>query len=150
MTDPNPDIVEQTMRIAARPETVWRYWTDPARMREWWGAAELDARPGGVYRVEMDGGPVMLGEYLELVPYERVVFSFGWEPTEGAPDIAPGSTRVEVTLLADGTDTIMTLRHLGLPGNVTELHRTGWEHVLARLADAPREPGTQPSTRPTT
>ena len=42
-------IVEETVRIAARPETVWRYWTDPERMCAWWGAAaELDPRPGGV------------------------------------------------------------------------------------------------------
>src|SRR5436309_10818588 len=84
MTGTNSDVVEQTMRIGARPETVWKYWTDPQRMCDWWGAAaELDPRPGGVCRVEMGGGPIMLGEYVEVVPYERLVFSFGWEPTDG-------------------------------------------------------------------
>ena len=82
MTEPDTRLVEQTVRISARPETVWRYWTDPQRMCDWWGAAaELDPRPGGTCRVEMGGGPTMRGEYLELVPYERIVFSFGWEPT---------------------------------------------------------------------
>lgn len=71
-----------------------RCWTDPQRTCEWWGtAAELDPRPGGACRVERGGGPVMRGEYVELVPHERIVFSFGWEPTDGAPSIAPGSTR---------------------------------------------------------
>ncbi|WP_425427348.1 SRPBCC family protein [Actinomadura mexicana] len=37
--------IEQTSHIRARPETVWRYFTDPARLAQWWGAAELDARP---------------------------------------------------------------------------------------------------------
>jgi uncharacterized protein YndB with AHSA1/START domain len=137
VNDAETTTIEQTLRIRARPETVWRYWTDPKRMCEWWGsAAELDPRPGGTYRVEMGGGGIMQGEYLELVPHERIVFSFGWEPTEGAPPIAPGSTRVEITLTADTGDTVMTMRHSGLPLAVADEHRSGWAHFLPRLADA--------------
>jgi uncharacterized protein YndB with AHSA1/START domain len=137
VNDAETTTIEQTLRIRARPETVWRYWTDPKRMCEWWGsAAELDPRPGGTYRVEMGGGGIMQGEYLELVPHERIVFSFGWEPTEGAPPIAPGSTRVEITLTADAGDTVMTMRHSGLPLAVADEHRSGWAHFLPRLADA--------------
>lgn len=137
MTDPDTKVVEQTLRISARPETVWQHWTDPVRMCDWWGAAaELDPRPGGTCRVEMGGGPVMVGEYLELVPHERIVLSFGWEPTDGAPPIAPGSTRVEVTLTPDDGDTIMTLRHTGLPVAIADEHRSGWAHFLPLLAAA--------------
>ncbi len=136
MTEPDTTVVEHTLRIRARPETVWRYWTDPERMCDWWGAAAvLDPHPGGMCRVEMGGGPVMRGEYLEVVPHERIVFSFGWEPTEGAPDIAPGSTRVEVTLLDDAGDTILTLRHTGLPAAHGEEHRSGWAHFLGVLEE---------------
>lgn len=78
----------------------------------------------------------MRGEYLELVPHERIVFSFGWDPTESAPDIAPGSTRVEVSLTPDGDDTILTLRHTGLPVAFVDEHRTGWAHFLPLLAAA--------------
>jgi uncharacterized protein YndB with AHSA1/START domain len=127
--------VEQTLRIRARPETVWRYWTDPQRMCDWWGAAaELDPRPGGTCRVEMGGGPVMVGEFLELVPHERIVFSFGWEPSDGGPAMVPGSTRVEVTLTADAGDTIMTLRHTGIPAAYADEHLSGWGHFLSVLA----------------
>ena len=137
MTETNTNVVEQTLRISARPETVWKYWTDPQRMCDWWGAAaELEPRPGGLCRVEMDGGAVMRGEYLELVPYERLVFSFGWEPTEGVPDIAPGQSRVEVTLLDDAGDTIMTLRHTGIPDAYADLHASGWSQFLPLLAAA--------------
>ena len=137
LTEPDTKVVEQSVRISARPETVWRYWTDPERMCTWWGAtAELDPRPGGICRVEMGGGPVMRGEYLEVVPYERLVFSFGWEPTDGGPDIAPGSSRVEVLLVADVDDTIMTLRHSGIPDAFADLHRSGWSQFLPRLAAA--------------
>jgi uncharacterized protein YndB with AHSA1/START domain len=130
-------VVEQTLRIGARPETVWRYWTDPERICEWWGAAaELDPRPGGTCRVEMGGGAVMQGEFLELVPYERIVFSFGWESAGGAPAIAPGSTRVEVTLSPEGGDTVLTLRHTGIPAARADEHAAGWGHFLPRLSEA--------------
>jgi uncharacterized protein YndB with AHSA1/START domain len=130
--------VEQTLRIAAKPETVWRYWTDPERMCEWWGAAaELDPRPGGMCRVEMGmPGAVMRGEFVELVPYERIVFSFGWETAEGAPPIAPGSTTVEVTLMADAGDTVLTLRHRDIPIDIADEHAKGWAHFLPLLAQA--------------
>src|SRR5258705_13913168 len=106
-------------------------------MSDWWGSsADLDPRPGGVCRVGMGGGPVMVGEYLELVPNERVVFSFGWEPTDGAPAVAPGSTRVEVQLVADGDETILTLRHSGIPAAHADEHAAGWGLFLGRLAEA--------------
>jgi uncharacterized protein YndB with AHSA1/START domain len=130
-----PGTIEQKLRIRARPETVWRYWTDPERMCDWWGtAAQLDPRPGGICRVELGGGPVMRGEYVELVPHERIVFTFGWEATDGAPAVAPGSTRVEVTLTPHGDDTILVLRHTGIPAAQRDEHRSGWEHFLAVLA----------------
>ena len=131
------DEVSYTLRICARPETVWRYWTEPERMCEWWGAsADLDPRPGGTCRVELGGGPVMEGEFVEMVPYERIVFRFGWAPTEGAPDVPPRSTVVEVTLTADGEDTVLNLRHTGIPAPHRAEHRTGWGHFLGILAGA--------------
>jgi uncharacterized protein YndB with AHSA1/START domain len=137
VTDTEQNVVEQTLRIRATPETVWNYWTDPQRMCAWWGsAAELDPRPGGTCRIEMGGGPVMQGEYVELVPHERIVFTFGWEPTAGAPDVPPGSTRVEVTLVAEAGDTILTLRHTGLPAADAGQHAAGWSLYLPRLAAA--------------
>ena len=137
MTETDSNAVEQTLRISARPETVWKYWTDPRRMCDWWGAAaDLDPRPGGVCRVEMSAGAVMSGQYLELAPYERLVFSFGWEPTEGVPLIAPGESLVEVILVDDGGDTIMTLRHTGIPDAFAALHASGWSHFLPLLAQA--------------
>jgi uncharacterized protein YndB with AHSA1/START domain len=134
VTEPDRGVVEHTLRISAKPETVWRYWTDPERMCAWWGqSAELDPRPGGVCLVDLGGGPVMRGEFVELVPHELIVFSFGWDPTEGAPAIPAGSTLVEVTLTADGDDTILALRHSGIPAAHVEDHVSGWRHFLTVL-----------------
>ena len=135
MTDIDTRVVEQTLLIAARPETVWQYWTDPTFMRDWWGAARLDPQPGGAYVVEMENGLVMRGEFVELVPYERIVFSFGWDPADGAPSVPPCSTRVEVSLAAHDGDTILTLRHT-LPTVMADDHRAGWAAHLPALVAA--------------
>lgn len=137
MIDRDLGVVEQTVRIEARPETVWRYWTDPDRMCAWWGeSAELDARPGGRCIVDLGGGAIMRGEYVELVPYERVVFSFGWDPHDDAPAVPAGSSQVEVTLVAADGDTTMTLRHTGIPTDERGRHDDGWHHFLSRLASS--------------
>ena len=108
-------------------------------MCEWWGkSAELDPQPGGTMRVEMESGPVMLGEYVQLTPFELLVFTFGWEPIGGAPNVGPGESRVEVTLTDDAGDTIMTLRHTGIPVAFADHHAAGWSHFLAALASTVR------------
>jgi uncharacterized protein YndB with AHSA1/START domain len=136
MTEADTRTIEQTLRISARPETVWRFWTDPEAICDWWGtSAELDPQPGGTCRVKMESGPLMVGKYVELVPYERIVFTFGWE---GADDfgVTPGSSRVEVTLVDEDGDTVLTLRHFGLPPTAAEEHSKGWAHFLPILVDA--------------
>ncbi|MER5625071.1 MULTISPECIES: SRPBCC family protein [unclassified Streptosporangium] len=129
--------IEQTLRIQARPETIWPFFTDPARLAQWWGAAELDARSGGALRVYMQEGPrpVMCGQFVELVPYERIVFTFGWKAAPGVPDIPPGSSRVEITLVRDGGGTELTLRHSGLPPLLEHETGHGWTHLLHRLGE---------------
>ena len=47
---------------------------------------------GGACVVKLGGGGVVRGEYVELGPYERIVFSVGWDPTGGAPG---GATRFD-------------------------------------------------------
>ena len=151
MTETRRDgnVVEQSVRINARPETVWRYWTDPERMCDWWGAAaELEPQPGGRCRIEMPSGLVMVGEYLELVPFERIVFTFGWEPTPDAPDIAPGASRVEVTLREDAGDTVLTLRHSGIPDAAAAAHASGWVQHLPLLVAASEGTRCDPATSP--
>ncbi|MDQ6614748.1 MAG: SRPBCC domain-containing protein [Actinomycetota bacterium] len=124
--------IEQTVRIEASPETVWAFWTEPQRLAEWWGAgAEVETVPGGLFRVVMDNGPVMCGTFTELDPPHRLVFTFGWEHNAPGEPLAPGSTRVEVTLTPDHGATVLLLRHCGMPATDAPDHQTGWTYLVA-------------------
>ena len=139
------EAVERQVRVAASPETVFSYFTDNQKMVEWKGfSATLDPRPGGVYRVEISDKNIARGEYVEVVPYSKVVFTWGWEG-DGAP-VPPGSTTVEVTLIPDGEHTIVRLRHYGLPVEARDVHGEGWDHYMPRLAMAATgvDPGPDP------
>lgn len=120
--------------IQARPETVFAYFTDPARMVQWMGVeASLEARPGGLFRVKINHERMVRGEYIELTPPSRIVFSWGWE---GREDVPPASSTVEVTLVAAAEGTLLRLRHYGLPASAMGLHAKSWEHNLPRLKTA--------------
>jgi uncharacterized protein YndB with AHSA1/START domain len=140
------DPLRNEVRIAAPPEVVFPYFTDPARMVDWMGVgALLDPRPGGTFRVEANGRDVVLGEYVEVEPPHRVVFTWGFAGTERVA--AAGSTRVEVTLEPDGdAGTRLVLLHHDLPEALREAHAEGWNHYLARLA--PVAAGTPPERDP--
>ena len=145
MTTEQTRDLELEIRIEAPPEIVYSYFVDPVKMTRWKGkSATLDARPGGIYRVDVTGSDVARGEYVEITPFSRVVFTWGWEE-EGNP-VPPGSSTVEISLLPDGAETVVRLRHYGLTAEQGEKHAEGWEHYLERLAPAAegRDPGADP------
>ena len=128
-----PGVIVREVRIAARPETVYAFFVDPQKIIQWIGErAELDPRPGGICRVRMNEQATALGKFIELVPYSRVVFSWGWEGEESA--VPAGSSTVEVRLVPDGAGTLVRLRHSGLPLSEQPSHAGGWTHFLALLA----------------
>jgi uncharacterized protein YndB with AHSA1/START domain len=141
------DGIELTRRIEAPPEVVYRYFTDPERFKAWLGIdAEVDARPGGDYRIRMtdDSRISACGRYVELDPPRRLVFTWGFEGLDG---LAPGASSVEVTLTPDGEATVVVLRHCGLDGReMCEFHVWGWDIGLDRLviAAAGGDPGPYP------
>lgn len=126
---------------------MFAFLTDPQKMVRWMGTeATLDPRPGGVYRVNVTGRDTARGEFVEVVPYTRVVFTWGWEG-EVFP-VPPGSSVVEISLTPDGDGTVVHLRHSELPEAMRRFHRFGWEHALGRLAVA--APGGDPGPDPLT
>ena len=127
------DLVREIL-IDATPETIFPFLTETEKYLQWEGTeAELDPRPGGIFRVLIAGQHQGAGEFVEVIPNEKVSYTFGWEQ-EGNP-ITPGSTLVTITLEAEGSKTRLRLAHTGLPDEqAVRDHGEGWQHYIERLA----------------
>ena len=128
-----PDgLIERELRIAASPETVFAFWTDPVRMAKWMGRdIRLDPRVGGEFRIDYNGSDIASGTFVEVDPPRRLVLTWGWEAA-GDPT-PPGASTVEVTLKRDGDGTILSLRHSGLSTDAVTGHAEGWDQFLPNL-----------------
>ena len=134
-------VIERVITIAAPPETVFAFLTEPELYVRWKGRlAQLDPHPGGVFRVEFAGGKdIVAGRFVEVIPPRRVVFTWGWEGSDFVP---PGASTVEIELEPAAGGTRLTLLHRGLPEQAMSSHAEGWDHFMPRLADVAegREP----------
>ena len=136
--------VSTEIRIEAPPETVFPFLTEPDKIVRWKGVdATVEAVPGGIYRVNVTGRNQAVGEYIEIDPPRRVVFTWGWE---GDDQLPPGSSTVTIELIPDGAGTLVRLTHSGLPTGADAAQLEGWEHFLPRLATvvAGGDPGPDP------
>ena len=127
-------------------ERVFDAWVDPELLRLWWAsqpdwttpAAEVDPRPGGRYRLSMQGpggGPVhgVVGEYREFERPSRLVYTWSWE---GDPAEMEGSagTLVTVVFHAEGERTRVVLTHDRFATDrARDLHIEGWTGCLDNL-----------------
>ena len=130
-----------TRDFAAPPDMVYRAWTTPELIKRWWNAkrgtvtlAEVDLRVGGQWRYVMTahGGfeVAFHGEYLEIVPGERIVST---EVYEGAPDAAAVNT-VTFTPTDGGTRLTILVEHTSQENR--DMHvRSGMEDGLRDALD---------------
>lgn len=126
-------MISASVRIAAPPEVVFPYFTDPQLMVTWIGErVDLDARPGGTFAVDF-GEYAAHGSYLAVEPPVRVVFTWGIPGDAAQP---PGSSTVEVEFVADGADTIVNLTHRDLLADREPSHLEGWQRCMGILAAA--------------
>ena len=148
MADNRNGTIHREMFIAAEPAIVFAFFTDPDKMTRWMGVrSDLDAKPGGVYLVNVNNKNVARGEFEEVTPNSRLVFSFGWE--DAAFGITPGSSRIEIDLEPKDGGTQLTFVHSGLPEAAVEPHTEGWTHYHGRLAivAAGDDPGPDPKIK---
>jgi uncharacterized protein YndB with AHSA1/START domain len=120
--------------IDAAPEVVYPYLVQRDLATAWMGDESWhDPRPGGVFRLDIHGH-VATGEFVELDPPRRVVYTWGWE---GDGQIhPPGSTTVEFDLEPKDGGTQLRLRHRELTEEGVIAHGEGWEQFLPELAKA--------------
>jgi len=128
-------------RLNAPPAKVYAAWTDPQKIARWFGPssvkagseqADIDARIGGRYRVGFDTEDgehhEVGGVYREVVPDERLVFSWAWHSTPERESL------VTVSLKPDGDGTLLTLHHEQLFDQAArDGHARGWIGTLDKL-----------------
>ena len=128
------DDIQVSRVIAASPRVVYGYLTESSKWSRWQGEeARIEAHPGGMFLMKMPDGATARGEFVELVPNRRVVFTWGWVDHPGVP---PGSSTVEIEIATHDLGSKVTITHRGLPADEIELHSLGWNHHLPRLAAA--------------
>lgn len=129
-------VIEIRRRLPAQVDEVFRWWTDPELLREWMTPvgtvdAEVDLRVGGRLRIVMRGDGRVIehtGEYLEIDPPRRIVFTWVSPYTGSVPSV------ITVELEPAGDDaTDLRLVHSRLPDEAARRHRGGWDAMLDRL-----------------
>lgn len=121
-----------SMTIAASPQTVFEHLVEREKMLRWMGVeADLDPTPGGGFTLKHNDEATASGEFVEVIPHERVVFTWGWIGNDSIP---PGSSTVEIDLAPVSDGTALTLTHTGLPDEQAYYqHGQGWTHFVGRL-----------------
>jgi uncharacterized protein YndB with AHSA1/START domain len=130
-----PFSLERQVLIRATPETVFGFFTDSQRFADWWGpGSTIEGRPGGLVKICYPGSVTASGTVVELTPYTRVVFTYGYDDL--AKPIPPGGSRVTVTLEARQDGTLVTLRHDLRDAATRDEHVQGWRYQMAVFAVA--------------
>lgn len=127
-----------TRKFGASPEALYRAHTEPKLMQKWMLGPDgwtmpvcvSEAKPGGKMRFEWTDGKgngfYLTGEYVELIPYSKIVHIERMHLPDPTPD-----NHVETRFDTDGSGTLMTMR-MTLPDEKTRaaMLATGMEHGM--------------------
>jgi uncharacterized protein YndB with AHSA1/START domain len=130
-----------TRRLRAKPERVFAAWTQAEQLAQWFGPpnmkpatvqAELDVRTGGRYRISFvrDDGEYFEagGIYREVVPNERLVFSWAWHSTPERESL------VTISFKPDNGGTLMIFHHAQFVDETArDNHQRGWNSFFDKL-----------------
>jgi uncharacterized protein YndB with AHSA1/START domain len=127
-------------RLNAPPEKVYAAWTNPQKMTRWFGPAnarigsvqaDIDARIGGRFRISFSTDDEYFeagGVYREVVPNQKLVFSWAWHSTPER------ESQVTISLKPDGDGTLLTLHHEQFFDSAArDGHERGWTGMLDNL-----------------
>jgi uncharacterized protein YndB with AHSA1/START domain len=137
-------------------ELVWKAWTEPEHLMQWWGpknftapVCKMDFRVGGKYLFCMRSAEGQdfwsTGVYREIVPLEKIVCTDSFADENGNIVSAshygisgdwPKELLVTVTFEEQDGKTKMTLRHAGIPeGEMGDMAEQGWKESFDKLAE---------------
>lgn len=151
-TPANAPVIVITREFDAPRDLVWRAWTDPEQVKQWFAPfefsvprAEIDLRPGGQSRLDMAGpdGKIYPTRvtYLEVVPPERLVYSDDVDPDATAWGDSPPPSNIQTITFEDiGNDRTrltVSIRLASVEARDAMLKmgaKAGWASSLDKLA----------------
>ena len=141
----DPRVLRVERLLDGSPERIFAAWTDPQLLLRWWAAepdwtaadAATDVRVGGRYRLSMrdatGGVRSVAGEYLEVDPPHRLVYTWAWESKDAAA-VTRDVTIVAVDFLGEGSATRVVLEQRGFASDADmHDHDHGWRGCLDNL-----------------
>jgi uncharacterized protein YndB with AHSA1/START domain len=129
-------------KLAAPRERVFRAWTEPEQIKQWFGPgtcrvieAHVDLRVDGEFRFRLDeseqGEFRLRGTFREVTPSARLVYTWQWEDDA---DYVDRETLVTVEFVDLGASTEVRLTHENLPSAQSlKNHEHGWSGSLDKL-----------------
>jgi uncharacterized protein YndB with AHSA1/START domain len=143
VADPTFVGISLTRVFDAPRDRIWREWTEPEPFGDWFGGAagevpletvSMDVRPGGSFRLTMFYGPERMeirwrGEYREVVPPERLVFTISDDSDPGRYELVTVALRE----LGDGRTEMQFEQRGWMPPEAYERTEQGWGAFFDRL-----------------
>jgi len=128
--------------FTASRQRVFRAWISPVALEHWFRprgmsvtVSSLDVRVGGSFCFELENGSSMIGTYLQIVPPEKLVFTWSGGAAQG------WETVVTLDFLDQGAVTEVVLTHEGLSTPERRaLAEGGWPSMLDALAEVLSSP----------
>lgn len=142
VTSSTPEPLKFTRCFKQPPAVVFDVWTNPKMMRRWFRPSEeishpfltVDLQVGGTFRVAFQGPngevDVLRGEFIEITPPHRLVYSWEWEPPNEHAGI-PSVVTVQFNDKDGGTE--LLLSHAISDSSMKERHSLGWCGALILL-----------------
>jgi uncharacterized protein YndB with AHSA1/START domain len=120
-------------------ERVWKAWTDPILILNWFGSdpngtgvkAKMDVRPGGAYEITFANSDqaehTCFGVYFEVSQFNKLSFSWTWK---NEPNV---ESLVTVELTSGNDHTRMRFEHAHVGTESAHNYLAGWESTFAKL-----------------
>ena len=152
-SNPGSEDLVITRELHLPVEKVWQAWTDPETCKKWWGPKDftcphvyIDLRVGGkslsCMRSPQGDEFWSTGEYKEIIPHKKLVTTDSFSDEKGnvipaasvnMPGNWPMELLVTVTFEEKDGHTLMELRHQGLPPEIIDDCRTGWQQSFDKM-----------------
>jgi len=123
------------------PERVFRAWTDPEVVKQWWGneeyrvtMIEINLQVGGRYRwglhhLETQKDHIVSGEYLEIIPNSKIVCTWQWEGMDQANELM-------LDFKPNDSGTELVLNHVKFVDKaLRDDHEKGWKGCFDRIGN---------------